>query len=270
MKMHDICCEHSFEIGNKRLMKKILLNTLLVITTLASVAQPVGEIFPDFTFNDLDGVEHNLQSYLDEGKTVVIDVFATWCPPCQGSVPGIEELYSTYGPIGDQTMVVLSFERDPSTNNEADFIAQYGVESPVITEATELIADTWNITYQPRYFVICPDGSFMSQLSSPIYSNPQPLIDLANECESVTGVSELDIANGFALVNSSFETEVRYNSQIEQLKYTVLDLTGSVVTSGVIPAGSGTIELSSLPRGMYLLQLINGNTALTKRIIKTS
>ncbi len=250
-------------------MKKTILNLLLGLTTVAAMAQPAGDTFPDFTFNDTEGTEHHLQSYLDEGKTVVIDVFATWCTLCQSSVPGIEELYDTYGQAGDQSMVVLSFERDPNTSNEAQFIEQYGVESPVITEATELIADTWNITYQPRYFVICPDGSFMSQLSSPIYSNPQPLIDLADDCESVTGISESAISDGFELVSTSFETEIRYTSRLDRLEYTIIDLTGSVVTGGNIPSGAGVIALSNLPQGMYFLQLNDGKTALTKRLIKT-
>lgn len=251
-------------------MKRLLLFFFLGLLSIAAIAQPTGEIFPDFTYDDLDGNTHHLQSYLDEGKTVVIDVFATWCGPCQNSVPGIEELYNTYGQAGDQSMVVLSFERDPDTDNEAQFIEQFDMESPVITEATDLIADTWNITYQPRYFVVCPDGTFMSQLSSPINSNPQPLVDLANDCESITGLVTSEIADGFDLINTNFESEVNYVSRIERLEYTILDLTGSVVTGGNIPIGRGAIELSSLPQGMYLLQLNDGKSSLTKRLVKTA
>lgn len=251
-------------------MKRLLLSCVSAVLMLSAFAQPAGDIFPDFTYTDLEGTEHHLQSYLDEGKTVVIDVFATWCPVCQSSVGGLEELYHTYGQAGDGSMVVLSFERDPNTSNEAQYAANFGVESPIITGATDLIAAEWNITYQPRYFVVCPDGTFQSELVTPIYNDPQPLIDLSEECEISTGLGSSELESEFTLINSSFNQVLHYQSSVDGVQYRILDLTGAQSQEGRLNVGRGSLELSSLQQGMYLLHLTDGKSVLTKRIIKRS
>ncbi len=251
-------------------MKKLLLASVATVSMLLSMAQPAGDIFPDFTYDDLEGTEHHLQSYLNQGKTVVVDVFATWCGNCQNSVGGLEELYNTYGQAGDESMVVLSFERDSNTDNEEAYAAQYGVESPIIKTATELIADEWNITYQPRYFVICPDGTFQSELVAPIYNDPQPLIDLSEECETITGIGSESLDDRFQLINTSVDNVLRYRSDVMTLKYKILDLTGALSKDGTLSEGEGQIELSELSIGMYLIHLSDDQSVITKRIIKKS
>lgn len=251
-------------------MKKSILSILTSLSLLVAVAQPAGETFPDFTYTDLEGQEHHLQSYLDQGKTVVIDVFATWCGVCQSSTGGMEELYNTYGQGGDGSLVLLTFERDPSTTNEAQFIEQYNVQSPVITEATDLIADEWNVTYQPRYFVICPDGTFNDEFISPVYNDPQQIVDVAEECATATGLEEGSLEEDFSIINTTVDDVLIYNSLSERLEYRIMDLTGSVSKSGLLEVGNARLDLSILPKGMYLIQVTDGSSALTKRIVKKS
>lgn len=248
-------------------MKSLLLFVAVLTLSLQSYAQPVGDTFPDFTFTDLDGVTHNLQTYLDEGKTVVIDVFATWCPNCQNSVPGWEALYNLHGQGGDESMVLLSFERDPNTTNEAQYIQQYGLESPVITGAESLINSTWNVTYQPRYFVICSDGTFDDVFSTPIGNNPQPLIDQADNCPSViNGIEELRTDDfNFFIQNGA---TINYQSTYSNLDYQILDVTGSTVKFGQLESTQGLIDVADLYNGVYLISLRNDNSVITLRFLK--
>ena len=86
-------------------MKKILLSAILCSTLFASnsIAQlPDGSIAPDFTTVDINGNTHNLYDYLDQGYTVVMDISATWCPPCWSYHQGgaLEDLWANHGPAG--------------------------------------------------------------------------------------------------------------------------------------------------------------------------
>src|SRR5574344_1270396 len=66
----------------------------------------------NFVATDINGVEHNLQTYLDAGKTVIIDLFGYWCGPCWSlhNSGALEDFYNTYGPAGTDEAVILMVE----------------------------------------------------------------------------------------------------------------------------------------------------------------
>ena len=156
-------------------MKKILFSLTVALGLFGSVnAQlPDGTLCPDFTGTDINGNTHNLYSYLDAGYTVVIDVSATWCPPCWSyhQAGTLEDLWMNHGPAGGtgvsasttDDVIVLWIEGDASTTladlqgttagTQGDWIT--GTNFPIIDDAA--IAQTLGIAYFPTLYTIYPD-----------------------------------------------------------------------------------------------------------------
>ena len=166
-------------------MKQIL--TIILITLLSfnnTQAQlPDGSVAPDFTFTDLDGVNHTLYNYLDDGYTVFVDFSAVWCGPCWGyhTSGALEDLYTHHGPLGapnvdpsttDDVMVIF-VEGDGSDllclqgtgcNTQGDWVT--GTPYPIMCTGNDLNGNPINTTnpsndYQigfwPTVYRICPD-----------------------------------------------------------------------------------------------------------------
>ena len=82
-------------------MKQFFSLVAAAMISFGAFAQlPDGSMAPDFTATDINGVEHNLYSYLDSGYQVILDFSATWCGPCWSyHTSGVfSELNATYGP----------------------------------------------------------------------------------------------------------------------------------------------------------------------------
>lgn len=150
-------------------MKKRLLNlaAALFLGTTAFAQLADGSTAPDFTSADLDGNSHALYAdYLNNGMPVIMDVSATWCPPCWGyhESHALKDLYNVYGPGGSNEVGVIFVEGDGSTglselqgtgNTAGDWVT--GTPYPILDDAN--IANLFEISAYPTVFGICPDGT---------------------------------------------------------------------------------------------------------------
>ena len=250
-------------------MKSIFTFSFLLLFFSSNLfAQPDSELFPDFTHDDIEGVSHNLYSYLDDGKTVIIDVFATWCPICINSLPALHEIYDTHGPEGDNTIVILSFEKDPNTSNEQEFVETYNVPNAVIADGLSSV-ETWNTVYQPNYFVICPDRSFEYHFGG-LGSNSSILLDLTENCSEVTDIKEHHDEFELIIFPNPVDNVLKFSiGQNQIVQMSLFDLSGKIVMEFYTEGASTSINISDLEKGIYFLQVIdNKNYISTKKFIK--
>lgn len=150
-------------------MKKFLLLLTFICSGWAvTLAQlPNGSTAPNFTAVDINGVPHNLYNLLDSGKTVFLDVFATWCGPCWNyhQTHALEEIWDTYGPNGTGEAYVMAIEGDASTSVNCIWgspsctggtIGDWTVGTPYPIADYPAIMSLYQVNYYPTIFMICP------------------------------------------------------------------------------------------------------------------
>ena len=109
---------------------------------------------PDFTLTNQHGEQVSLSDY--RGKVVVLNFWATWCPPCKAEVPGFNRMYEEYQ---DDGLVILgvSLDRD-GWRSVRPFLTEYNVSYPVVVGNRDIAEAYGNIQSIPTTFVLDKDG----------------------------------------------------------------------------------------------------------------
>ena len=120
--------------------------------TLALLKDPLD--VPGFTVTDLDG---KTVSFSDlKGKVVLVNFWATWCPPCRAEIPDLVALQDKYR----DKLVVLGISEDEDATPQA--VKAFGVEQkmnyPIIMKTPELAKIFKGVSALPTTFVIDPEG----------------------------------------------------------------------------------------------------------------
>lgn len=133
-------------------------------------AQENTELPPaiDFTLQDQYGNTHTLSEY--KGKTVFLNFWGTWCPPCRREMPDIQELYETYEQEGEEALVVLGIAapglgQEKSEEEIKSFLEENGYTYPVVMDTTGEIFTAYGITSFPTTFMIDRDGNVFGYAS---------------------------------------------------------------------------------------------------------
>jgi len=92
------------------------------------------EFRPDFTLPDLDGKQHSAREW--DGKVMIVNFWAAWCPPCRREIPALMKVHETYAPQG---VVVIGIALD-SRSNVLDFAEPMLVNYPLLLSGNQGIA----------------------------------------------------------------------------------------------------------------------------------
>jgi len=109
---------------------------------------------PDFTFVSSEGEHIALEDL--RGKVVLIDFWATWCPPCVESVPEIRNLYKRYSKEGN--FVIIGISSDDDEQEWRDFTAKNKMVWPQYRDKDHRIVSAFGIRAFPTYILIDHEG----------------------------------------------------------------------------------------------------------------
>lgn len=136
-----------------------LLLICLGVYTLNTVAEPV-----DFELPGLDGKMHRLSDY--QGKWVLVNYWATWCPPCREELPELEVFYNNHK---DDDAVVIGVNME-NINQERlhKFVDKQFLSFPILMSKPVARSELGAIPGLPTSFLIDPTGEVVARQVGPV------------------------------------------------------------------------------------------------------
>lgn len=139
-------------------------------TAPAETAADARPVIPavDFELEDQYGNIHRLEDY--RGKTIFLNFWATWCPPCKAEMPDIQKLYEKSSTEGEDAVIVLgvaapNMGQEGSEEEIAAFMEEKGYTYPVLMDTEGELFNSYGIMSFPTTFMIDRDGNVFGYVS---------------------------------------------------------------------------------------------------------
>ena len=116
--------------------------------------QLVGNPAPELQVADIEGNPISLASL--KGKTVLLDFWTTWCPPCQADAPSIEKLHQKYGA---KDLAIIGFSVSEERETVEHYLKKHPHNYPVILTSENQLPRPYQIGIFPTYLIIATDGT---------------------------------------------------------------------------------------------------------------
>ena len=136
---------------------------LLAAGALWALSRRGPELAPDFAAPDLSGHAVSLSSL--RGKVVLVNVWATWCPPCRDEMPSMERLASHFRGR-DFELLAVSQDED-GRDKVSSFVRELGLSFPVLLDPERQIGDRYGVWGYPETFVIDRSGHVVERVIGP-------------------------------------------------------------------------------------------------------
>lgn len=128
------------------------------------IPTPTPSPAPDFQLADADGAVSTLQQY--RGKVVLLNFWASWCPPCIEELPSMNQIHQRYQSKGLE-IIALNFQESPEQITE--FMQKVAIDFPVLFDQDGGVAHQWNVFSMPTSFLIDRQGNIRYSVSRSIH-----------------------------------------------------------------------------------------------------
>ena len=133
---------------------KTILRLFAVALFLISATTAAAE---SFVFKDMQGHEQRLQDY--RGKWVLVNFWATWCPPCLEEIPDLMKLQEAHN---NKDLAVIGVALDSTRESVVDFVAKKKINYPIVVGDYDLAAQVGEVNALPTSYLYDPTGKLVS------------------------------------------------------------------------------------------------------------
>jgi len=144
-----------------------LLTCLVLLSAFAVTARAEGELgyrftplaplqaAPDFSLQDMDEETHTLSDY--RGKVVLVNFWATWCPPCRKEMPALEALYKK---LGTEDFAVLAVNQWEDPDHVFTYTGDLNVfpTFPILFDPESAVSEKYRVKGLPTSFLVDKQG----------------------------------------------------------------------------------------------------------------
>ena len=144
------------------MMRQVTIQLMLLLLLSWSASAFAGQLLtpykgpqpaPDFELVDVDGEKHRLSDY--RGKPLIINFWATWCPPCREEMPSMNRAWRKVK--DDIAMLAINVGEDEDTI--FIFSADYPIDFPVLLDRSGAVIKQWPVKGLPTTFVLDREGN---------------------------------------------------------------------------------------------------------------
>lgn len=132
----------------------------------------VGDAAPDFELEDTKGNKVSLSSL--RGKVVLLNLWATWCPPCKEEMPSMEKLHNAMD--GDDFVMLAVNVEANGRAAVAEFLAETPYTFPILYDDKGVVQSLYGVSKFPESFIIRKDGTIAEKIIGPLdWASPKTI-----------------------------------------------------------------------------------------------
>ncbi len=113
----------------------------------------IGKDTPDLNLPDINGIDHDIAVDDPDAKVIVLDFWATWCPPCIAALPGLQEVYD-WAQAEGKPVAIYAVNQGETVEVVKQFWEDMGLSIPVLMDENFTTSESYHVTGIPQTVII--------------------------------------------------------------------------------------------------------------------